>query len=115
MDAIQIARHISILAQHINKRMFSIIMIALCGVVAGFGLRRWKGLQHVNSTITITICFMLFVLGLSVGENRLIVSNLWSYGSQALLISLASILGSAISGWALYKYVLKSKQEERAA
>ena len=72
--------------------MFSIIMIALCGVVAGFGLRRWKGLQH-----------------------RLIVSNLWSYGSQALLISLASILGSAISGWALYKYVLKSKQEERAA
>lgn len=56
--------------------MFSIIMIALCGVVAGFGLRRWKGLQHVNSTITITICFMLFVLGLSVGENRLIVSNL---------------------------------------
>ena len=86
-------------------------MIALCGVVDGFGLRRWKGLQHVNSTI----CFMLFVLGLSVGENRLIVSNLWSYGSQALLISLASILGSAISGWALYKYVLKSKQEERAA
>ena len=62
--------------------MFSIIMIALCGVVAGFGLRRWKGLQHVNSTITITICFMLFVLGLSVGENRLIVSNLWSYGSR---------------------------------
>ena len=103
MDALQIARHISILAQHINKRMFSIIMIALCGVVAGFGLRRWKGLQHVNSTITITICFMLFVLGLSVGENRLIVSNLWSYGSQALLISLASILGSAIGGWALYK------------
>ena len=72
--------------------MFSIIMIALCGVVAGFGLRRWKGLQHVNT-----------------------VSNLWSYGSQALLISLASILGSAIGGWALYKYVLKSKQEERAA
>ena len=85
-------------------------MIALCGVVAGFGLRRWKGLQHVNSTITMT-----FVIGLSVGENRLIVSNLWSYGSQALLISLASILGSAIGGWALYKYVLKSKQEERAA
>ena len=95
--------------------MFAIIMIALCGVVAGFGLRRWKGLEHVNDTITVTICFMLFVLGLSVGENRLIISHLWSYGSQALLICLASMLGSAIGGWVLYKYVFKSKQEGHAA
>ena len=43
--------------------MFSLIMIALCGVVVGFGLRRWRALQNVNHTITLTICFMLFVLG----------------------------------------------------
>lgn len=39
--------------------MFSLIMIALCGVVVGFGLRRWRALQNVNHTITFTICFML--------------------------------------------------------
>lgn len=90
--------------------MFSLIMIALCGVVAGFGLRHWRPLQNVNHTITITICFMLFVLGLSVGENRMIIQHLWSYGAQALLISLASMLGSALGGWILYKYVFKPKK-----
>lgn len=91
--------------------MFSVIMITLCGVIVGFSLRRWKALQKVNHTITITICFMLFVLGLSVGENRLIVQNLWSFGAQALIISFASMLGSALGAWGLYKYVFNKKEK----
>lgn len=94
--------------------MFSVIMVALCGVVAGFGLRRWKGLRHVNFTITLTICFMLFVLGLSVGENSLIVNNLWVYGRQALIISLAAITGSALGGWLIWHYVIGRKEEKKA-
>lgn len=92
--------------------MFSLIMIAFCGVVVGFGLRRWRVLQNVNHTITLTICFMLFVLGLSVGENKMIIQHLGSYGLQALLISVASMLGSAIGGWALYRYVFKESKKE---
>ena len=64
--------------------MFSLIMIAFCGVVVGFGLRRWRALQNVNHTITLTIC----------------------------LISVASMLGSAIGGWALYRYVFKESKKE---
>lgn len=90
-------------------------MIALCGVVVGFGLRRWRALQNVNHTITITICFMLFVLGLSVGENKMIIQHLGNYGIQALLISVASMLGSAIGGWALYKYVFQREGKEGTA
>lgn len=92
--------------------MFSVIIIALCGVVAGFGLRRWRGLQHVNQSITFTICFMLFVLGLSVGENNLIIEHLWQFGTQALLISVASMLGSVVCGWLLYRCVLKKQHEQ---
>lgn len=92
--------------------MFSVVMIAFCGVVAGYGLRRWKALQHVNQTITLTICFMLFVLGLSVGQNRMVVTHLGSYGVQALIISLAAMLGSAVGGWLLYRYVFKEKEEK---
>ena len=90
--------------------MFSIIMIAFCGVVVGFSLRRWRQLQHVNHTISITICFMLFVLGVSVGENRELIHHLGSYGVQALVISLASMVGSALGGWLLYKYFFKKKE-----
>ena len=92
--------------------MFSLIMIALCGVVVGFGLRRWTALQNVNHTITFTICFMLFVLGLSVGENKMIIQHIGSYGLQALLIGVSCMLGSAIGGWALYKYVFKESKKE---
>lgn len=94
--------------------MFSVIMVALCGVVAGFGLRRWKGLRHVNFTITLTICFMLFVLGLSVGENRLIVDNLWTYGGQALMICIAAMTGSALGGWLIWHFVIGKEKEEKA-
>lgn len=93
------------------QHMFSLIMIAICGVMAGFGLRRWKALQHVNHTITLTICFMLFVLGLSIGENNMIIKHLWSYSAQALLISVSSMLGSAIGGWLLYKYVFNKPKK----
>lgn len=88
-------------------------MIAFCGVVAGYGLRRWKALQHVNKTITLTICFMLFVLGLSVGQNRLVVTHLGNYGVQALIISVTAMLGSAIGGWLLYKYVFKEEEGKK--
>ena len=92
--------------------MFSIILIIVCGVVAGFGLRRWRKLQYINHTISFTIWCMLFVLGVSVGQNRSIVNNLWSYGAQALLISVASMLGSAIGAWLLYKFVLNNKSHK---
>lgn len=89
--------------------MFIVILIALAGVAAGYALRRVRLLQGVHHTITVTICFMLFVLGLSVGENAEIIRNLWRYGGQAVLISLASIIGSAIAAALLNRYVFHGR------
>lgn len=87
--------------------MFIVILIALAGMAVGYALRRIRLLQHVHTTITLTICFMLFVLGLSVGENADIVHNLWRYGGQALLISVASVVGSAVAGALLYRFIFR--------
>jgi len=92
--------------------MFTLIFTALLGVAAGYLLRKVRMLQHVHSTITLTICFMLFVLGLSVGQNSEIISHLMHYGGQALLISVASIGGSVIAAWLLHRYILKGVGEE---
>ena len=54
---------------------------------------------------------MLFVLGLSVGENRQIVQNLWHFGGQAIIISFASIMGSLLGAWIVYR-LLNSKNKE---
>lgn len=92
--------------------MFHIILIALSGVAAGYLLRNVRILQHVHSTITLTICFMLFVLGLSVGQNSEIISHLMRYGGQAFLVCMASIAGSVIAAWLLHRYILKGVGEE---
>lgn len=91
--------------------MFKVVIIALCGGAVGYLLRRYRVLQHVNHTITVTIWFMLFVLGISVGENRQIVQHLWSFGGQGLLIGFSSILGSAVAGWVVYRFFFKRKED----
>ena len=46
--------------------MFIVILIAAFGVAVGYLLRRFSWVQHANQGIHVTICFMLFVLGISV-------------------------------------------------
>ena len=91
--------------------MYIVVLITLCGVAVGYLLRRLRCLLHVNYTIIATISFMLFVLGVSVGENPLIMRESWRLGGVALLISLAAILGSAVAGWALWRYMLGRKED----
>lgn len=89
----------------LKRFMPSIIFVALLGVVVGYLLRHIHSLQKIHTTITLTICFMLFVLGLSVGANAEIVHHLWEYGWQALLITVASMLGSVLAAYIFYHYI----------
>ena len=63
--------------------MFNVVLMTLCGGLIGYLLRNVRMLQHVNSTITFTICLMLFTLGVSVGSNHALVANIWNFGAQA--------------------------------
>lgn len=94
--------------------MFNVVLCTLCGGVIGYLMRNIRVLQHVNFSISFTICLMLFTLGVSVGADHKLVSNLWNFGAQALLISVVSMLGSMLGAWALYKYVFsKSNSNEK--
>jgi hypothetical protein len=55
---------------------------------------------------------MLFVLGLSVGYNPLIVGNLGSFGGQALLLSVAGITGSVLLARVVYLLFFKEGGEK---
>lgn len=81
--------------------MFSIIFTAILGTAVGYLLRRFRGLQRINISITLTICLMLFFLGVSVGENRLLMKNFLSFGLQAALIAGLGLAGSVLAAWAL--------------
>lgn len=93
--------------------MFTVIFITAFGVLAGYLLRHFRGMQHINRSITFTIWFMLFVLGISVGENQLIVKNLWRFGVQALFIGSASVAGSVLVAFLLHRYVLGNTKKTK--
>lgn len=48
------------------------------------------------------------------GENRLIVDNLWTYGGQALAICIAAMTGSALGGWLIWHFVIGKEKEGKA-
>ena len=69
--------------------MFKIISIMFVGLGAGYLLRDLKLMRKTEKTIPLTVFAMLFILGISVGSNNLIVSNF-------------SVLGSIIAAWLVY-------------
>ena len=47
---------------------------------------------------------LLFVLGVTIGSNRLIVDNLFSFfGWQAALLALSATVGSILASWLVLK------------
>lgn len=89
--------------------MFSIIFTAILGTAVGYLLRRFRGLQRINISITLTICLMLFFLGVSVGENRLLMKNFWSFGLQAALIAGLGLAGSVLAAGALERWFFRKE------
>lgn len=92
--------------------MFSIVLITLFGVLIGYLLRRFSVVRVVNRTLTWTIWFMLFVLGLGVGRNTLTADGFIRYGGEALLIAAVSVFGSLIATKIVTRYMIKTKEDK---
>ena len=60
----------------------------------GYTFRRVSFLHKVETTISLTVFFMLFVFGLSIGSNDKLMDNLGKYGYQAFILALFGVVGS---------------------
>ena len=90
--------------------MFIFIGIMFVGVGLGYLLRKVNVFQSLNSLILLTVCVLLFVMGLGVGANELIVNSLLTLGTQALLLAFGATLGSVLAAWAVYHFFFKQKR-----
>ena len=66
--------------------MFIIIGIMLTGMLFGYLLRS-KRLTWIHKIITFLIWVLLFLLGIDVGGNDIIVKGLHTLGLEALIIT----------------------------
>ena len=75
----------------------------------GYPLRHKSQVRKITPLIHIVVCLLLFLLGLSIGLNRLIIDNLGYFCGQAAVISSLSILGSMMASLAVYHIFFKGK------
>ena len=90
--------------------MISILLILTSGILIGLLLISKPKLHLIiNHLLNWSIYLLLFFLGISVGTNQEVLSNLSKLGYQAISIAVASITGSVILSKILFKIIFKSK------
>lgn len=87
--------------------MFTIILIMLSGMTAGYLFRHYRCV-FLPVVITTLIWVLLFLLGLEVGSNQQLIHALPTLGVEALAITFAALAGCMVGSWLLCKYVSKS-------
>ncbi len=93
--------------------MFKILGLMILGIIIGYGLRRISFLRKVEVSISYTVFLLLFVLGVTIGSNRLIVDNLFfSFGWQAALLTLSATVGSILASWIVLRLFFTSKKKK---
>ena len=92
--------------------MFTIISIMFTVIGIGYLLRDLRFLQKVEKSISLTIFLLLFVLGLSIGSNSLIINNIGKFGWQAIVLATLSILGSLLASFLVFHLFFKKGGNE---
>ncbi len=96
--------------------MLTVIIIMTLGILAGFLLRKHRVLfRFLDRSISYVIYLLLFLLGVSVGGNEMILRNFHLIGLKALLITAASVAGSLIAAALVYRVFFQKRGAAAAA
>lgn len=92
--------------------MFTFISLMALGALIGYPLRSKNEIQKIPSLIHIVVCTLLFLLGLSIGLNKTLVSNFGYFCSQAIIIASLSIFGSMLASYLVYRIFFKKGDKQ---
>jgi len=77
--------------------MIVILVVLTAGIILGFLMRNHERMiRTADRIMNGTIYLLLFLLGLSVGANETIISNIHTIGVRALVLTVGAIVGSVI-------------------
>lgn len=89
--------------------MLLVILMMIAGGIAGYLLRK-RQFRHISTWIMAIIVLLLFVMGVEIGGNQVIISNFASLGLEALAIGIISTLGSISLAWLLWRRIKKHRE-----
>ncbi len=87
--------------------VITIILFIAAGIFTGYRLRnRETGI--VSRIVTGFIWLLLFLLGMEVGSNEKLVKGIYTFGLEALLLTISGVIGSILASWGLWYYISKN-------
>lgn len=92
--------------------MFTVILLMLSGTFLGYIFRN-QGIQKIHKLITPLIWLLLFLLGISVGNNEAIMKGMGTIGIDAFIITFGAMSVSVLGAWGLYLFLHKFKSSKR--
>lgn len=91
--------------------MVEILIIMFSGIVLGFIFRKRRTLITAADKLAgWSIYLLLFLLGLSIGNNELIINNFVQIGFNSIMLTLSGISGSVILSFLAYKFFFKKDE-----
>lgn len=104
--------------------MFIVILFIFLGILSGVLCRKLSTGARISLTdvaarwqgriVTRLIWLLLFLLGIEVGSNEMIVRSLPTLGVEALLLSSAATLGCCVLAWMLWRVSKNNTVQENA-
>jgi uncharacterized membrane protein YbjE (DUF340 family) len=96
--------------------MIKILGLFAAGIIIGFLIRHKRQLVRIAEKLTNwTIYLLLFFLGISVGLNPSIISNLNSIGLSATLLTLFAMSGSILVSFFSFRFYLDRRRKKTAS
>lgn len=90
--------------------MLKILGILVLGVGVGLLLRRHLSLRILSKGIMWLIYLLLLILGIAVGSNETIISNLGTIGVKGAVIAIVAVIGSMLMAKLLYHLLYKKNE-----
>ena len=104
--------------------MFIVILFIFLGILSGVLCRKLSTGARISLTdvaarwqgriVTWLIWLLLFLLGIEVGSNEMIVRSLPTLGVEALLLSSAATLSCCVLAWILWRVLKNNTVQENA-
>ncbi|MDD5530773.1 MAG: LysO family transporter [bacterium] len=92
--------------------MLIIIALLISGILLGFLLREKKGIIVLTDKLTNwTVYLLLLLLGISIGSNEKIISNIGSIGINAIILAVGTVIGSVLLSYVVYLLYFKKNEK----
>jgi len=93
--------------------MIVVLLFLTTGIISGYILKNRTNIIKISDKLlTWSIYLLLFLLGISVGSNQKIISNFDKIGFQAIILSIAGVIGSIVIAFFVYKFFFLTKNEK---